>query len=242
MYIEVFLLDNLLMDALILRVACALSARPCLFFRVLLFALAGTLYAYLSLYWSFLQLWPWKLLCGGCMAFALPNGGRLRAYFSAWASVVLSAAILGGMISMLVFAAQEANGAYSASYRTALFGAGVAAFLPDALKRRRPPPAQRYRLCIAAGGKVYCVPACLDTGNTLRESVSGKPVIVADIPELLSCAHIPVSLVTVRGAGVLYALRADMVTLDGIPTDALVAISSEKLENALVPPGAVSTL
>ena len=103
-------------------------------------------------------------------------------------------------------------------------------------------PLKRYDMRVACMGNVYSVPACIDTGNILRESVSGKPVIVAYIPELQNRANIPVPMTTVRETGVLYALRADMITLDGVPTDALLAICPEKLENALVPPCAISIL
>lgn len=142
------------------------------------------------------------------------------------------------MLSFAGNGAYEENARFS-SYRLALWGIFVAAFIPNLLRRRRE-PARVFSMKIACMGNVYTVPACIDTGNILRERLSGKPVIIAYIPELEPEAHIPVSAATVNAKSVLYALKADMITLDGVPADALLAICPEKLENALVPPSAIN--
>ena len=234
MYIELFLLDNVLMDLIILRMACALCARPCALWRVALFALLGALYAWAALAYPILRHWVGKCLCAGLLALALPNGKSVALYAKALLCVLLSAFLTGGMLFALTYA--FCGSVRALPLRWALVGACAAAYLPRLLRRRESAPLQR--LCIAHGGQVYALKARLDTGNTLFEPVSGLPVIVAWAPALAPYAHIPVPAATVQGKGVLYALKPDAITLDGAPVGALLGCSKQPLACAMVPAAA----
>lgn len=243
MYWELFFLDNLLMDALLLRFACALCARPCRLRRVLPAALLGAVYAVWTLRFPAAGHGFCKLLCAALMAFAIPGSKSLKAYACALFSLLFAACAVGGLFYALLFAPGASDtagmGLRATPLRVGLLGACAAAFLPRLWREkrmwRRP-----LRLCVAYGGVVYTLPARLDTGNSLREPISGLPVIVADLEALREAAEIPIPARTVQGGTVLYALRADMITLDGVPSDALLALSSGRLETALVPPAALA--
>ncbi|MDO5110743.1 MAG: sigma-E processing peptidase SpoIIGA [Clostridia bacterium] len=234
MYIELFLLDNLLMDMLILRMACALCARPCVLWRAALFSSLGALYAWVALLFPLMQHWLGKCLCAGLLALGLPNGKNIRLYAQALLCVVLSAFLTGGMLFALVYA--FCGSVDVLPLRWALAGACGAAYLPRLLHKRACVPPQR--LCVAYGGQVYIFEAQLDTGNMLFEPVSGLPAIVAWAPALAPYAHIPVPTATVQGKGVLYALKPDAITLDGAPVSAILALSTQPLACAMIPAAA----
>ncbi len=241
MYIELFLLDNLLMNLLVLRLACALCARPCTAWRMALGALGGAAYAYLTLRAPMAGHWFIRLACAALMGLSIPCGKKVKAFLCAWAAILLAACLLGGLLLLLSFSDQRgaAQGLHAISWRVALAGICAAAFLPNLWRRKRG-WGGTIKLCVAYGGVVYKLPARFDSGNCLKEPLSGLPVIVADIGALREKATIPVPAATVQGNVVLYALKADLITLNGMPTDALLALSKGRLDMALVPPAAVA--
>ena len=184
MYIELFLLDNFVMDCLMLRIAAALGARRLPARRMLLASALGA--------------------CG------------------AWAALFFPA-----LMSLPV--------------RTALYAALAAAFLPNLMRRFR---ARRARagthavVTLCAAGREYRLDALTDTGNALVEPLSGKPVVVAYLPELAEHAHIPIPTATAGGTGILYALRPERLSINGRESEALLALSSVPLHGteALLPP------
>ncbi len=240
MYIELFLLDNLMMNMLVLRLACALCARPCIFKRIIPAAVAGTAYAWLTLAHPLAGHWLFRLVSAALICLSIPSGKRLQAFFTAWGAVLLSACMLGGITMLFAYMDMSIGSkeVSATSYRSAMLAMCVAAYLPVVWRRRRGRE-KEYRLCVAYGGKTYELAARLDSGNSLREPLSGLPVIVADIAELKQKAAIPIPAATVQGSMLLYALKADLVTIDGLPTDALIALSESSLKEALVPPSAI---
>ena len=101
-------------------------------------------------------------------------------------------------------------------------------------------------------GNAVRVSALCDTGNTLRDPVTGEPVLIADAdaawallgigaeqlrdPVTLTASHPELRLRllpygTVGNSGLLAALRCDRVELDGKKTGGLVAFSPEKIGN-----------
>ena len=232
MYIELFLLDNLLMDMLILRLACALCGRPCKPLRVAAFAVAGACYAGLAQLYPCAGHWLNCMLCMALLSLAVPNGKSVRQYGRAVLFTLMSTFLVGGMLFALQYAFYGRIGALPV--RCALVGGCAAAWLPRLLRGWKGEPIQK--LCVAFGGVVYSLDAQWDTGNTLIEPVSGIPVIVADIPALTPYAKIPIPASTVYGKGMLYALKPDALTLDGVPVEAVLALSAQGLRCALIPP------
>ncbi len=247
MYIELFLLDNLLMDLLILRLSAAMLSLKASFGRILIFALFGSAAAAAAAGGlSFLLALPGKLGLALVMSFALPGrSARSRAY--SFAAVLLSAAIVGGAVLLIALIFGEDVRTGGIGLRTALWGSFGAALLPSAIRKllsRRTPAGATVRLHIefssASGSKPIECAALIDTGSSLFEPVSGLPVIVLNrrrYADAAALARIPIPIRTASGAAVIYAIRPVKLLLDGSPVNALVAFSSA--ESALVPPAAM---
>ena len=244
MYIELFLLDNLVMDCLMLRIAAVLGAGRLPVRRMLLASALGACGAWVALFFPPLVSLPGKAVSGLLFALAFP-AKSLREYGHAAAAVFAAAFLTGGLVFALAlcFDGGMRGGAVLASLpvRTALYAALAAAFLPNLIRR---PPARRARagihtvVMLCAAGREYRLDALTDTGNALVEPLSGKPVIVAYLPELAEYAHIPIPTATAGGTGILYALRPERLSVNGRESEALLALSSVPLHGteALLPP------
>ena len=114
------------------------------------------------------------------------------------------------------------------------------------IERRK--PALREAVTIRAGGKEAVLDGLGDTGNCLRDSFSGKPVIVASVEKLRGILPqnvlnyisgspggldgirlVPCS--TVTSEGVIPVFPAE-VLIGGAPVEALVGVSRQKLPGA----------
>lgn len=244
MYIELFLLDNLVMDCLMLRIAAVLGAGRLPARRMLLASALGACGAWVALFFPPLVSLPGKAVSGLLFALAFP-AKSLREYGHAAAAVFAAAFLTGGLVFALAlcFDGGMRGGVVLASLpvRTALYAALAAAFLPNLMRRFR---AQRARagthtmVTLCAAGREYRLDALTDTGNALVEPLSGKPVVVAYLPELAEHAHIPIPTATAGGTGILYALRPEQISINGRESEALLALSSVPLHGteALLPP------
>ncbi len=246
LYIELFLLDNFVMDCLMLRIAAALSARPIPAGRMALASALGACGAWGALFFPPLASLPGKAVCGLLFTLAFPWKG-LREYARTAAAVFGAAFLTGGLAFCLAlcFGGGMRGGVVVAALpvRTALAVALAATFLPGLVRRLRAQRAQagcHVRLTVCAAGREYRLDALIDTGNGLFEPLSGKPVAVAHLPELAEHAHIPIPAATAGGSGILYALRPERISVNGRESDALLALSPVPLRGAeaLLPPGA----
>lgn len=236
MYIELFILDNFIMDALMLRLACAFCAVPARPRRLMLFSLLGTALALLSLLWAPMRTLPGRFAPAFLLALALPGRGA-AAYLRALASVLLAAFITGGLAFALALTdgGGLVGGAVVGAWRlrTALFLAAGAAIAPYLVRRfRMRPGARMARVYLAACGETHKLRGLWDTGARIYEPVSGLPVVAAYVPSLVQAANIPVPAATVTGEAMLFALKPDALLIDGRPSDALVAPLKAKLRGA----------
>ncbi len=236
MYIELFILDNLIMDALLLRLASAFCAAPIKFTRLLLFSFLGAVLAFVSLLWEPLVWLPGKALCAMFMALAFPVKS-FASYCRALLAVLAAALVTGGAAYLLALSdgGTFAGGVLVGSWRlrTALIIAAVAAFSPHLIRRFRMGVQTRAaKVYLLAGGEEHRLRGMWDTGARLYEPVSGLPVIAAYIPSLSGEAKIPVPASTVSGDTMLYALKPDVLIIDGRASDALVAPLGTKLRGA----------
>lgn len=241
MYIEVFLIDNFIMDALIVRMASALCAAPVKAARLALFSLIGTALAFASLLFPPLTSLPGKLASVLVMAFALRPAGVAQ-YARAAASMTAAALVTGGLAYMTALAEGGGmdGGALTGGIllQTALLTAAAASFGPALIrhmrKRRTPRLVKMY---VAVGSERYTLRGLVDTGSALTEPLSGLPVIAAYLPRIAQNAKIPVPAVTLAGSRTLYALKPDALIIDGRASDALIAPVTEKISgaDALIP-------
>lgn len=245
MYIELFLLDNLLMNLIILRLASAMLSARAGFIRSGLFALTGAVAAALGAGGVKLLLSPAaKLGLTALMSLALPAKGVKRRALAFLAAFVSAAAVGGAvMLAALLIGGELRFGAvYSGlSLRAALIGGAFAAFLPNIIRRllsRRVAQDQtvRLRVLLKTGEVIECA-ALIDSGNLLVEPVSALPVIVLSAKKYANAANaaeIPIPARTAGGACTLKALKPRSVDVNGASVNALIAFSGAN--TALVPP------
>ena len=242
MYIEVFLLDNLLMNLLVLRLASAMLSVKSAGKRTVPFAALGAACAALGAGGaSFLFTAPAKLALTLVMSFALPGRG-LRARALAFLALLLSAFTAGGAVLLVQLLAGRAGSSPSTGSGALLIGAVFTAFLPHIIRRilsRRLPEGSTVRFEAEFSGDppvmIECA-ALVDTGNLLTEPVSALPVIVLPkrlSPALAEKAGIPIPIRTASGSGLLFAIRPRRVLVNGESVSALVAFSASR--TALVP-------
>lgn len=246
MYVELFLLDNLLMNLLIVRLAAALLQVSPPLMRQTAAALLAAGYAaaaaYLRPVMGSLWLRPLPLVL---LSLGLPFRGP-RGFFACLAALLPATFCVGGaaVCAALLTGGRAGDGFISAGIplRAALAGAAAASFLPRAARRLA---AKRgggsfARLSITQAGITRTFRAFIDTGNRLSEPLTGLPVAVVGCRALGRYADIPISVRTAAGRGTLMAFRPDSVSVNGLPAACLVAVSSAGLEHeAVIPPALV---
>lgn len=241
MYIELFLLDNLLMDMLICRLAAAMCGRRLHIQRALAFSAAGAVYAAFAHTEPRLNVLPCKILLCLIMAFALPCNG-VREYLAGLAGMCAAAFIIGGSAFFAVYAtggAADGSLMGGVPLRIMLFAASAAAAMPPIARRirqRRIRNEQTRILTVIRNDKTYILTAMVDSGSSLAEPVSGLPVAVAYLPE--ETGNIPVPISTVKGSGLMPAFHPDRAEYDGIELDILIALSDIPINPQVLLPAA----
>ncbi len=274
-YVDLYFFINFSMDFLCLYLTSKLLSQPFSLLRIALAAALGGLYADLSLFLSLGGVWgilfdilSLILIC--VVAFGkIKNIGRLPLCTVVFVAV---SAALGGIMTALYYLFNRTGifdfmrGGDGDGISVWLFAllAAVSAVLTLAGGRgaAKKMSASDVELEITVGGKTVSLRGMTDSGNLLREPVSGKPCIVADarklrriIPqELRDREHILSRLSTLRGdtgrrivlipavgatgESMLVGLRAERVLIkqDGRVKDADAIIALSELEvDALVP-------
>ena len=237
-YLDVLMLLNFLVDFLLLVGTNRLSGHPPGVRRALSAAVLGGIYAGLCLLpgLSFLGNLLWRLIFWGLMS-VMAFGTDLGRGFL----FVLLSMALGGMASLMN------RGGFVALVLSAgaIAGLCLVGFRGKVGSRRFVP------VTISCGGKTAALTALVDTGNTLRDPVSGKPVLVVDetvagklsdltpdqlrdpITTLSQCPGpgyrlIPFSAVGNPG-GMLLGLRPDSLYVDGQDAEYIVAFAPQLL-------------
>lgn len=247
-YIELFILDNLIMNALMLRIAAAFCSVRLPVWRMALWSAAGAVYAVFALYCPLLMTLPFKLVSGALMASALPTK-CIKGYALGTAALYIAAFITGGMVTALAYmtgALENGGATASIPLAVALTGALIATFLPRLARELvRRQSGYKGELVILSGGREYRMHAIVDTGSSLREPVSGLPVTVVYRRELIPLASIPVPVTTLTGSAVLYAFAPDSAELycgKRLALYSLIAVSNSPIAGgaALIPLAALS--
>ena len=215
--IEPFLLDNTLMNCCVYLLAAAWMGVRLRILPVLGVSLLGAVYALLSLFYVPPLRTP--LVKIGCfLLLSLPLFRRS----GAWRAVpflLLSAALTGGSAMFLTLwfgGSVYADGTMigTVPLRAALFSALAALCLPRLIRgllTARKKRALHTRIIVRLREHIYCLDALIDSGNLLKEPISGLPVILiaceVDRPER------PVPFQKLSAGGVLYGERPRFVLL-----------------------------
>lgn len=214
--IELFLLDNILMNYLVLKLAAVLHGKRLRAGKSLAFCAFGAVYALLSLGpWQFLQHPLLKLLLGIVMA--IPIKRSWKRFHAAVVYLYIAAFFTGGLmfaLSMALGGSVRAGAVLgTVPLRVFLLGAAAACAAPRLARKMMATVrarTRRARMLMCFSDRTLELTALLDSGNLLTEPLSGLPVIVVR-KGLLPQGLRPVPYKTVDGEGFLYAVRPTTV-------------------------------
>lgn len=240
-YIDLLILLNFLVDLLLIMGANRLCGHPPGARRALGAALLGGLYAGACVLpgFGFLAGVMWRLVSLALVSVAA--FGLNQSAFRRGCLFVLLSMALGGI----------ALGFAQGGFFPLVLAAGVLCLLCIVGFRGRAGKAQYVPVAIRHGDQSLSLTALVDTGNTLSDPISGRPVLVVDAraahrllglqPEDLSrpldtlasgkqpgLRLIPYSAVGQR-AGLLLAIRPDGVQINGREGDYMVAFAPQNL-------------
>lgn len=247
-YIELFLLDNILMNLLVLRIASVLLSKKVRLLRMSLFAVSAAIYAAVAVgAFPVLLKLPLKIGAGLILALFMPVRS-FREYIKSYLALLLATLIAGGTVFALALAFGETmqNGV---ALPTAIIGMLLVSLLP---KRLRSLLATRLRndsvveICLEFRGARMSCPGIIDTGNSLTEPVSALPVILlpenragAELRSRLGRADtVPVPMLTAGGESMVRVFLPDRITVNGCEVSACAAFSG--VRTAVVPPSAAA--
>lgn len=218
--IELFLLDNWLMNAATLLLASAISGLRVKKRLSAFLCFVGALYALLA-FWKlpFLLFLPFRIFMGALLASGLGRTS-FHDYMRACLCVFLSAMLLGGALYALSIMDAAESGAYG-YVNGVLIGAAVrtrilllfiplAAIIPRCFRGfRNAAKMDRacVRLCITLDGKKHSLKALIDSGNLLVEPLSGLPVALLNDAINIE-GHLPVPYASIDGEGELLVKHA----------------------------------
>lgn len=184
-YLDVLLALNFCMDYCIVRAASAIGGRPCAVRRLCLASGLGALYAAGCVLVPVLSAPPMRLLSCAAMAGAAFSVRSARQLLRQTLLVMLVAFVFGGCVTAL----EQLSGAdllvggalYApVSRRVLLLSAALAYGLSGMVfrgqARENRPHGETIRL--TCGGAVQDVYLLVDSGNTLRDPATGRPVLV----------------------------------------------------------------
>ena len=234
MYIEVFLLDNLLMNAVICVLAGAVCGRSVRLGRVLLFSLGGAVYGAAAMYMPVLSMFPCKTILCLAMAMVFPYEG-LRGYITGLTAILAAALTIGGLGFLMICAFGNVRSLGDGiSLRLMLLIAFAASIMPGIARRvrgKRLDNQNRHTLLLKRGDKEYELDAMVDSGNLVREPLSGLPVIL--VSHDIKRGVCPIPYCTQGGDGVLWAARTEVIYIDGVEAPpAFVAKAPRSVKNA----------
>lgn len=242
MYIEVFLLDNAVMDFLTLRTAQAALGRGAPVWRLALASALGACYSLMALRLPMLTSLPMKIASGMLMAFAFAPKD-VWGFLKNALAVFMAALITGGAVTALAYSLgggmENGRVIVGLPLRSALYGAALASMLPKLVRKvfaRRIDGKMRVKLILTHGGFNYKLTALIDTGNTLTEPLFSLPAAVIYAPELSRFASLPIPFCTLSGSGELLGFIPDFLAIQsGNETQrlqAVVALSPSPISGA----------
>jgi len=230
-YVDLVMALNFAVDMLLLLAANRLCGYPVSFKRVLLAALLGSVHSGFCVLrgFSFLGNFLWRslvLVAMSMIAFGLRKSALRRAVIFALLQLALSGVAFGSGNSNVLCLPAVAAGLLLMCLFAFRGAAGAESYVPVEL---------HYN------GKRICLTALRDTGNTLRDPVTGRPVLVvgADTARMLTGLSEQQLRCPVESVGALPGLRLIPYRAVGNDSGLLLAL---KLKNVKIGPWRGSSL
>lgn len=238
--VERFLIDNALMNYCVFALTAVWIGIRIRLLPTLFVSLIGAVYALLSLFvFPVLREWYLKIPCFLLMTLPLFRSGG--SYLRILPFLLLSAATAGGfalMLTLLFGGSVTADGTIlgTVPVRAALLCAAIAATLPRLMReilQIRKKHALHTDIVVQLRTNTYRLRAIVDSGNLLREPVSGLPVLLMDrAPDSES---IPIPFGSMQDNGLLLGERVQMLILPeygGSTVDCICARSPQPIVGA----------
>lgn len=224
-YVEVFVLQNALVDACLLWLVAAWRGGRINPRRIVLGALLGAGYATAAaLIGGTLRSVPFQAVVSVAMVCVALKSRPGRAVLPLSGVLWIGAALLGGALSMGVAAVP------------AIAFAGFAGMA--LLRRKHAPPPNTASLVIRQGEKTQKMEAIVDTGNRALDALTGLPVVFVEAGVFRPEPGRVLCIRTAAGASVVPCFLPDAISLDGKQVRAVVACCAKgSLTCALVPYG-----
>lgn len=189
-YVDVLFVLNTVVDYLLILSAARLSGEPLRRMRFALGALLGGIYA-VSLFLPGMEFLSHPLCRAAsmCIMMLTAYGGSRRLFRQSLLFLLLTCALGGGVIAIGLLGRgglSLGNGVFYSKldFQTVLLSAAVCYAVLSLVFRRLAQHTlaggELVRLTLSLDGRSIEITALVDTGNTLKDPVSGCPVIVAD--------------------------------------------------------------
>lgn len=225
-YIEGYVLHNLLMNALILALAMRLAGQKLAPARLILASLLGCGYAVACCLpgLRFLDGLVFRALCILLMCLVAIKKRSLARWLRLFLFCLVALVLLGGTgFGLMYMLGAKGYGLLQAAL-TVLAGAALAVCLCWPLQKK---PALEHKITLVLGGQSINLKGYLDTGNALTEPLSGLPVMLVD-PACIGGIPLPpgrpVPFSALGGKGVIDAFFPDALFMDGKQVDWYVAL------------------
>lgn len=197
-YIDIIFLENLCINCIILLATALISKNTICITRILLSSLLGSIYAviiYLSISPIFSNI-TLKILLSICMVHIAYNPINIKSLLKQLILFYLTSFTFGGVgFALLYFVRPQEilirNGVLIGTYpiKIALTGVVVGfVIITISFKNLKKKISRKDMFCnitIQLNNKYKTLKAMIDTGNLLKEPISGSPVVVVEKEELL---------------------------------------------------------
>lgn len=194
LYLDVFILENTVLNILVIFISSKLLGITVKFYRIILGAISGTTFATLVLIIdrTALNSIPLKIIISGALVFIVFYPICFVDFFKAFAIFCLSAIIVAGTMFFIANSMGSSfyifNGVFvvQAGYSPWLIVFGIMlsmGFVKILYRIKRTIETSRKQLisiCVCIDDKKITFPALLDTGNLLKDPLTGQPVIIAE--------------------------------------------------------------
>ena len=187
-YVDTLFLLNSAINGLLLLGSSRLGGVPGRLWRVAAGAVLGGAYAVACVVpgFSFLGAWPWKLLMS--VAMVVCTHGCTRRTIKLWGVFLALSAAFGGLILILVqflgagLLLVNGTAYYPVSGRLLLMTAAAVYILSRTVFARlvQHTGEELVRVELTSGEKTVTLTALRDTGNTLRDPATNRPVLVCE--------------------------------------------------------------
>ena len=197
-YLDIIFLENLCINCIILLATGLINKNPISIIRILLSSLIGSVYAvmvYLSLSEIFTNI-ILKILLSVCMVHIAYNPRNIKALLKQLVLFYLTSFTFGGVAFALLYFVKPQeilikNGVLVGTYPIKIALTGVIVgfiIITVAFKNYKKKLSKKDMFCnitIEFKNKHKTIKAMIDTGNLLKEPLSGSPVVVVEKEELL---------------------------------------------------------